>query len=157
MKLTCIFNSISKFFTRAFACNSLIVVAMAVFGYLMNTDEFFKYLSVNQILTFFAFSLLFALSFGIADLLKVNVILKRCVQFVLTYLSLVLVFFLGGSFSSYIESNNVQNKGFSILAISFMFVIIYTVCGLVALLFGFIRNRISESNKQYESIFESKE
>ena len=157
MKLNTVFNVISKFFTRAFACNSLIVVAMSLFGYMTNTDEYSKYLSVKEILTFFVFSLLFALSFAIADLFKNNVILKRCAQFVLTYLSLAVVFFFGGSFSSYVEANNVQNKGFSILAISFMFVIIYTVCGVIALLFGFIKNKISDSKKQYESIFESKE
>lgn len=145
---------ISKFLTRTFSCFSLITLSMALIGSMMNTDELYKYLAVKQIITFFVFSLLFALSFLIADFIRNNVVIKRCMQFVLTYISLVAVFFFGGSFSNYIESNSVQNKGFSILSISFMFVMIYVFCAVIVLICLFIKNRIVNSNKEYKSILE---
>lgn len=152
-----IFDKIYLFFYRAFFCFTFITMAMAVFGKLMNTDELYKYMAVKQLFTFFVFSLLFALSFTVADFIKNNVIIKRTVQFVLTYISLVAVFFLGGSFSNYVEASGVQNQGFSILSISFMFVLIYAVCALIVLIVKFLTGLVLNRSKEYVSIFENKE
>ncbi len=143
----------SVFFKRAFCCFSLITVVMAIVGKLTNTSEFSNYISVNLIISFFLFALLFALSFGIADFVKNNGILRRFIQFVLTFAGVVIVFFVGGAFENYVSTNNVQNKGFSILAISFMFVVIYFVCGLISLVFGFIKSKLSRGNKDYKEMF----
>ena len=70
-----IFDKIYLFFYRAFFCFTFITMAMAVFGKLMNTDELYKYMAVKQLFTFFVFSLLFALSFTVADFIKNNVII----------------------------------------------------------------------------------
>ena len=156
MKLNCLVSVINKFFARTFSCFSLITVAMSLVGLILNTDDMAKYLAVNQILTFFYFSLLFALSFGICDLIKNSSVLRRTFQFVLTYASLVLVFFLGGTFGNYVSENAVQNKGFSILAISFMFVIIYVVCGIIAMALGMISKKANATEEEYKSIFENK-
>lgn len=156
MKLNCFVSAIKKFFTRTFSCFSLITVAMSLVGLIFNTDDMAKYLSVNQILTFFCFALLFAFSFGICDLIKNSNVLRRTLQFILTYASLVVVFFLGGTFGNYISENAVQNVGFSILAISFMFVIIYVFCGVIALVLGLISKKTSCNDDEYKSIFDNK-
>ena len=155
------FNSIiekfSKFLKRTFCCFSLITLSMSIIGIAANTDELNKYMAVKQILTFFVFSMLFALSFFIADFIKNNIIIRRSVQFTLTYASLVVVFLCGGSFSNYVETNNVQNVGFSILSISFIFVIIYVVFAVIVLLSQFIKSKIENSSKEYSSILADKE
>lgn len=152
-----IFDKIYLFFFRTFFCFTFITMGMAIVGNLMNTDELYKYMAVKQLFTFFVFSLLFALSFMIADFFSKNVIIKRTIQFVLTYISLAAVFFFGGSFTNYVEANGVQNTGFSILSISFIFVLIYAVCAVVVLVAKFVAGLVTNRNKEYVSVFENKE
>lgn len=154
--LNVVFDKISQFFKRTFACFGLITVCMALYGYVSNQDEYAKYISVDMLLAFFVFSLLFALSFGIADFIKNNSILRRFAQFVLTYLSVAAVFFFGGVLRNYTEANNVQNTAFTILAISFVYVIIYVVCGAVVLVFNAIKSKLLSKNDDYENMFENK-
>jgi hypothetical protein len=64
------------------------------------------------------------------------------------------VFFAGESFDNYVTQNAVQNKGFSVLAISFVFVIIYVVCSLVALVLSSLRTKLVNRNKDYKDMFQ---
>ena len=150
-----IFEVISSFFRRTFCCFSLVTIAMAAVGKLVSENEFSNYISVNLILSFLTFSLLFALSFLIADFVK-NTVVRRFLQFVLTYASVAVAFFAGGAFENYVLTNAVQNKGFSILAISFVFVIIYVVCGIVTLVVSLVKSKLLNNNKEYKEMFENK-
>ena len=155
-----IFNKIigilSTFVKRTLYCFALIVLGMTLVGFVAGTDETMHYLSSAQMLTFFLFSVLFAVSFFFADFEKKNVIIKRAIQFVLSYASLVAVFLCGGNFENYVEANGVQNPAFSVLSISFMFVVIYCVCGLLVLVSKFVASKIENSSKDYESMFDKK-
>lgn len=152
-----LFYAVSNFFRRTFCCFTLITAAMALIGRVVNKSDFSNYISVDLIVSFLLFSLLFALSFGISDLIKNNGVLKRFLQFILTYASVAVVFFAGGALGRYIEANGVQNKGFSILAISFVFVIIYVVCGLIALVASSVRKKIAGDKEEYSEMFANKE
>lgn len=147
------YDVVSHLIKRLFACFGMLTLIFAIVGRVSNTSEYSKYISVELILSFFAFACLFAVAFAVCDFIKNNSILRRFFQFVLTYAGFVLVFFIGGAFDNYISANSVQNKGFSILAISFVFIIIYVLCGLVSLIFGFIKNKVHNSNKQYDNMF----
>lgn len=146
------FAALSVFFKRSFACFSLIALAFAIVGKIISGNELLKYISVDFVLSFFAFSVLFALSFFLADFIK-NAILRRFLKFVLTYSSFSLVFFAGGAFENYVLSNAIQNKAFSVLAISFIFVIIYVIIGLVALACSAVKVKLDDSNKEYDKMF----
>ena len=147
---------ISTFFRRTFCCFSLQTLVMAVVGTVVTTNEYAKYIAADRIIGFFVFSLLFAVSFLVADFIKDSAIIRRTLQFVLTSVSMAVVFFFGPAFSSYVDANNVQNKGFSILAICFMYVIIYVVCGVVSIVLGSLKKRLTSNDKNYESMFENK-
>jgi len=151
-----VLSAVSAFFRRAFCCFSLLTLVMALVGTLIKSNEYSKYISVDRILSFFVFSLLFALSFAVADLIKESSIIRRTLQFVLTSISMAVVFLFGPAFSSYVDVNNVQNKGFSILAICFVYVIIYVVCGVVSLVIGALRKKLTSGDKEYNSMFENK-
>ena len=151
-----ILGVISKFLRRTFCSFTLVTVAMALVGKLINKSEFSNYISVDHVISFLLFSLLFALSFGISDLIKNNSILRRFSQFILTYASVAVVFFAGGAFGNYVEANAVQNKGFAILAISFVFVIIYVVCGVVSLVASSLRKKFDYNKQEYEEMFVNK-
>ncbi len=151
-----ILTVISTFFRRAFCCFSLVTLTMAVVGTLVTTNEYVKYIASDRILSFFAFSLLFALSFLFADFVKENVIIRRTLQFVLTSISMFLVFIFGGAFGSYVDANNVQNKGFSVLAICFMYVIVYVLCSLFTLVLCALKKKLTCKEKDYDSMFENK-
>ena len=148
------FSVFSLFLKRTFACFSLLTVAFALVGKIVGGNELLNYLSVDFILSFFAFSLLFAFSFFVADFVKNN-ILRRFLQFVFTYIDVAVVFFAGGALENYVLSNAVQNKAFSVLAISFIFVIIYVVLGLLSLVSALIKSKLCNNNKEYSEMFEN--
>lgn len=151
-----IFTVISTFFRRAFCCFSLVTLTMAVVGTLVTANEYAKYIASDRILGFFVFSLLFALSFLIADFVKENAIVRRMLQFVLTSISMALVFIFGGAFGSYVDANNVQNKAFSVLAICFMYVVIYVLCSLLVLVVSVIKKKLTDTEKEYDNMFDNK-
>lgn len=151
-----VYNVISIFIKRVFCCFSLLTLFMAVVGTLITTDEFSKYIATDRIQSFFLFSLMFAVSFFIADFVKENAVIRRTLQFVLTGVSMAVVFIFGSAFDSYIDINNVQNKGFSILAICFMYVIIYVICAIIAVALNAVKKKITGSEKNYDNMFENK-
>ena len=139
---------ITKLFNRAFAVFSIMTVAICAFGLIFNAKELNSYL----VFAFIGFSFALSLSFAIADLLKNNSVLRNTVRFILSYLSLAGVFFLGGPLALH-EYINGSNKGYSILAVSVVFIVIYTVCGLVVLIVNSIKKKAENSDKEYESMF----
>ena len=157
MKFNVIFEKLSTFARRTLYCFALITLGMTFVGSLAKTDDTMHYLASEQMMTFFVFSLLFALSFFIADFVKNNIIVKRTIQFVLSYASLVAVFLFGGTFRNYVEQNSVQNPAFSVLSISFMFVVIYAVAALIVLVSSFLKVRLENSDKEYKSMFDKKD
>ena len=150
MKKTGLF--LSALVRRLTLCFTLIVMTFTAVGIIANVEGMGKGLAVGQLMDFFVFSLLFAVSFGIADFVKNNVIIRRALQFVLSLASLIAVFLTGDSFKSYLAE--MQNPLFSIVAITLFFVVVYTAIALVVLVFGYIRNKITNSGKEYENMFE---
>ena len=143
------FDVIAKFFNRTFCIFTFIVIAVCIFGMIFEVVDLSSYL----IFSFLGFSAMLGLSFLIGDFFKNSSVLRNAVKFILSYVSLVIAFFLGGPLSSYVASNNVSNKSFTILAISLAFVLIYALVGLVVLLVGFITRKVNNSKKDYESMF----
>lgn len=146
---------ISNFFRRTFCAFSLITLSIALVGTFNNTDELYKFVSVKQLFSFFFFSLLFALSFAICDFVKSNAIIRRALQFVLSYASLCAVIFGGGTFKSYVDKNAVQNTPFSVLSISFAFVIIYVICACVVLVAKNVNRKLQNNDKEYDNMFKN--
>lgn len=149
-----VFNMISVFFRRTFCVFSLLLLVMSFIGSTVGADENVKYIASDRILGFFLFSVLFALSFFIADFVKENLVIRRTLQFVLTGISMAAVFLFGPAFSNYVDANNVQNKGFSILAICFVYVVVYVICGALSLAYGAVKKKLTCSDKEYDSMFE---
>lgn len=148
-------EKISLFFRRTFRFFSLLTLSFAVIGLLIKNNEYSKYIAADILISFFIFSALLAISFAISDLVKQNSILKGFIRFILSFASLSVVFFFGGAFNNYVVSNGVQNKGFSILAISFAFVIIYVLCSVISMIFGSISKRVSNSKAEYDNMFDN--
>ncbi len=144
---------ISVLVKRLTLCFTLIVMTFTVVGIIANVQSMGKGLAVAQLMDFFVFSALFAISFGIADFVKNSLILKRTLQFVLSLASLIFVFLTGDSFKSYLAG--MQNPLFSIVAITFFFVVVYTAVALVVLVFGYIKNRVTNSGKEYDKMFDT--
>lgn len=154
MKFITVFEILRKFFIRTFTCFSLLTLSMAFVGLFNKSDELSKYLTVNQIFTFAIISLFFALSFLIADFVKNNTIIRRCVQFVLTYASFIGTWFLRGSLKNHVETNS-HNMAYSLLMISFGFVIAYVVCALIVLLIGAVRKAGTVKEQEYENVYKN--
>ncbi len=132
---------------------TLIVMTFTVVGSFANMEGFGKGLAITQLMTFFVFSCLLAVSFGICDFVKNNTVIRRTLHFVLSYASLALSFFTSSMFKEYLAS--MQNPAFSVLSISFIFVIIYTVVSVVVLVCRFLNNRFTNSNKEYTQLFDT--
>lgn len=145
-------NIVSTFVRRMTLCFTLIVLTFTVVGSFTNMESFGKGLAISQLVSFFLFSVLVAVSFGIADFIKNSSIIRRTVQFVLTYASVVLVFFTSSLFKSYLSG--MQNPAFSILVVTFCFVLIYTCIAVLVLAASFVRNKIINSSKEYVNMFD---
>lgn len=154
MKFNMVFEMIRKFFVRTFTCFSLLTLVMAFVGLFNKSDELSKYLTVNQIFTFAIISLFFALSFLIADFIKNNTIIRRCVQFVLTYASFIGTWFLRGTLKNHVETNS-HNMAYSLLMISFGFVVAYVICALIVLLLGAVKKSAVEKELKYENVYKN--
>ena len=149
-----IIDKIILFFKRAAYCFSFTVIAMAFVGKYLKLDEKMFGMSVDQILTFLLYALLFAASFLIADFIKDNAVIKNAVRFLLSYSSLVSIIMFGGSFESFREMSSTDNPDFSYMVImSMIFVCVYIVVSLLSLLKNFVVAKLTNSNKEYTSIF----
>lgn len=149
-----IIDKIFLFFKRASYCFTFLVASMAFIGrYLKINEEFYK-MSVEQILSFLVYSLLFATSFFIADFIKDNAIIKNAVRFLLTYSSLISIIMLGGTFESFRRFSASENPDFTyIVILSMIFVGVYVAASLLIILRNFIVSKLTDSNKEYTSIF----
>ena len=74
----------TAFVRRTTLCFSLLVLTFTAIGCLTKMEQYLKGLAISELVSFFYFSCLLAVSFGIADFVKNNVIIKRTVQFVLS-------------------------------------------------------------------------
>lgn len=147
-----IINGIVNAFVRRVTLSfTLIVLSFTFIGKFANVEEYFKGLAVSELISFFWFSCLLALSFGIADFIKKNVIIKRTVQFVLTYLSVVVIFFCGTVFKNMLAT--VQNPAFTVVSVTFAFVVVYSIIAFLVLLTKFVMNKILNSKKEYTGMF----
>lgn len=142
---------IKKMISRITLCFTALVMTFTIVGAFADVSASGKGLAIGQLSSFFWLSCLIALSFCICDFIASNAVLRRTMQFVLSYVSVVVVFFLGDYFKTYLSG--MQNPAFSVLAISFMFVIIYTVIAVAVLIFNFVASKLECSEKEYESMF----
>ena len=144
---------LSDFIKRLTLCFTLVVMSFTVVGSIAKVENFGRGLAVSTLVSFFWFSCLISLTFCVCGFINNNLVLRRTAQFLLSMASTVLVFFTADGFGEYISK--IQNRAFSILAICFAFVVIYTLIAVVILVFNFIINKLSNSSKEYTSMFES--
>ena len=144
---------LSDFVKKLTLCFTLIVMCFTTVGSIAKVENFGRGLAVSTLVSFFWFSCLISLTFCVCGFIKNNLVLRRTAQFLLSMASTVLVFFTADGFGEYISK--IQNPAFSILAICFAFVVIYTLIAVVILVFNFIINKLSNSSKEYTSMFES--
>ena len=153
-----IIDKIYLFFKRTVYCFSFTIIAMAVIGKYLNFDEGMMGMSVDQILTFLLYSFLFAASFLIADFIKDNTVIKNAVRFLLSYSSLISIIMFGGSFESFKDLSTTDNPDFSyIVILSMIFTATYVVASVLIMLRNFVVRKLTDSNKQYKSIFTEKD
>lgn len=149
-----IYKKIALFFKRTFMCFSFIIVLMSVVGEFFFAEETMKIMSTSQILTFLLYSVLFGLSFFVADYIKDNAIIKNTVRFLLSFASLIAIVLFGGSFESFSARSSTDNPGFTYLVfLGMVFVSVYVICALLIVLKNFIVNKLTNSNKNYNSLF----
>ena len=150
-----IINYFETFIKRVLCCFALIVLAFCVIGSILNVQATGKVLAVSQLFGFFLFSVLYSISVEISKLFKKNAVLRGAICFILSLASFVAVFFLNSSFSVYLSEK--QNPAYSIIVITFAYVIIYVVCSLIGALFNLLTSRISNSQKEYENVYDIKQ
>ncbi len=140
-------ETIGSFMRRIFSCFSILVLVISISGLINNTDVNSSYLTVDQIMSFFKFSVLFAVIFGACDFIK-NAIIRRSTQFVLTMANVAFVFVKG---SSYVQQS--QNKPFAVMMIFFFAVIVYVILSLIYLIFNVITKKIFTSEENYNEVY----
>lgn len=144
---------LSDFIKNLTLCFTLVVMSFTTVGSIVKIESFGRGLAVSTLVSFFWFSCLISLTFCVCGFINNNLVLRRTAQFLLSMASTVLIFFTGEGFENYLS--NIQNPAFSVLAICFGFVVIYTLIAVAVLIFGFIRNKLSNSTKEYTSMFDS--
>ncbi len=139
---------IKNYFIRLFVCFSLVVIGFCVVASAIGNEKGIMVLAIPSVWTFLAYSAMFSLSFTIASFIRNSVVIKRCVQFLLSFASLGIIL-PGNTFVS-----EGQNPAFRILLIALMFIIIYTLCALILFVFKYFSNMSTNRYKDYDSIFE---
>lgn len=142
---------IKKWFYRTILCFTLVVTGFSIIG-LSYGDMNTMYCS--QILYLLLFSALIGVSFGVADGIKANSVLKASVQFVCSYLSFVLCFYVLEASKNFKYSNN---KILGIIATTLLFVGVYAVIAVGTAAFKKIINARKNAKKEYENQFDIKE
>lgn len=145
-------NVIASLVRRTTLCFTATVMCFAVVGSLADIEQTGKGLAIGQLTDFFVFSLILGAVFAACDFIKNNSVIRRTLQFVLTYAGFALVFFTGSIFKEHLEQ--MQNPAFSVLVVSFIFVVAYIAVALISLLIGFLVNRTENRSKEYVNMFE---
>ena len=148
-------NLLESFFKRTFLCFSMIVLVFTFTGSILNVEDSGKVLAVSQLMGFFSFSFLFSLSAELSFIFKKNSVVKGAVKFILSLVSFVLVFFTNTSFSLYLEEK--QNPAFSVIVITFVYVLIYAACSLFGLAYKSLKNKLENSLKAYDNVYIDKQ
>ena len=137
-----------KFVKRALVCFALIILGFVCARLVIGNGQSAMNFDINQMLVLFYFSCLFSLSFTVASFIKKSAVLRRAVQFVLSFLSSFVIIFS----SSFVSEG--QNPAFRILLIGFVFVVIYAVCSAVVLISAYVYNKLTNSGKEYVNMFD---
>lgn len=140
-----------KWFYRTILCFTLVVTGFAIVGLsygAMNT------MFCSQILYLLLFSALIGVSFGVADGIKTNAVLKASVQFVCSYLSFVLCFYVLEASKNFAYSNN---KILGMIATTLLFVGIYVVVFAVVFAFKKVLTARKTAKLEYQNQFDIKE
>lgn len=153
-------NNLSKLASKILYCGvlcfTLIVVFLSVIGTLAGED-IMSALPCSMLLWTLLFSFLTAIAFAISALLKslkVNTVVNCAVHFVLTYISFLLVYVIGGGADAYLgKVSAAQNRVFSIIMMSFCFIGIYAVVGLIRMCAATIRHQFKVKNAEYENVY----
>ena len=135
---------------------SVIIMVMAIIGQNAG-DGVLAALPCTVLLWTLLFSFLVSVSREICEILKkrnVNTVAVYAIHFVLTYLSFLLVYiFLGGA-NVYLSSAFAsQNKIFTVIIMSFFYIGIYAVLGLVKAVIVTFRKKKSGKNDNYQNLY----
>ncbi len=144
-------NIIKKWFYRTILCFTLVVTGFAIVGLSFNA---MNTLFCSQVLYLLLFSALIGVSFGVSDGIKTNSVLKASVQFVCSYLSFVLCFYVLEASKNFAYTGN---KILGIIATTLLFVGIYVVISFGVVMFRKIVSSRKSSKEQYENQFDIQE
>jgi len=143
-----IIDVLGKFAKRALVCFALVILGFICARLAIGNEHSAVNFDINQMLVLFYFSCLFSLSFTIASFIKNSAVIRRTVQFVLSFLSCFVIIFS----NSFVSDG--QNPAFRILLIGFVFVVIYAVCSAVVLISGYVYNKLVNGGKEYVNMFD---
>lgn len=143
-----IIDVLGKFVKRALVCFALVILGFICARLAIGNEHSAVNFDINQMLVLFYFSCLFSLSFTIASFIKNSAVIRRTVQFVLSFLSCFVIIFS----NSFVSEG--QNPAFRILLIGFVFVVIYAVCSAVVLVSGYVYNKLVNGGKEYVNMFD---
>lgn len=143
-----IIDVLGKFVKRALVCFALVILGFICARLAIGNEHSAVNFDINQMLVLFYFSCLFSLSFTIASFIKNSAVIRRTVQFVLSFLSCFVIIFS----NSFVSDG--QNPAFRILLIGFVFVVIYAVCSAVVLISGYVYNKLVNGGKEYVNMFD---
>lgn len=141
----------NKWLKRSTLCFTLVMLGMSLAGFAVKPDS--NALFCSQILYILLFSVLVGISFGAADFVKNNAVIRRAVQFVLSYVSFALTFYLGGAGKNYFE-NQSTNKAFTVICTTLIFIGIYVVAAFLVFAFAKAKESFANRNKKYEKQFD---
>ena len=142
----------SKWIFQTSLCFTLTVTAFALAGFALRPDA--NALFCSQLLYMLAFSALIGLTFSICSLFKGNAVIRRTFQFVLSYASFALTFFLGGAGKGYLDSQS-SNKVFTVVCMSFIFIGVYFVIAALVCGFDAAKSAFWRRGEKYEKQFEN--
>lgn len=143
-----IIEVLGKFVKRALVCFALVILGFICARLAIGNEHSAVNFDINQMLVLFYFSCLFSLSFTIASFIKNSAVIRRTVQFVLSFLSCFVIIFS----NSFVSEG--QNPAFRILLIGFVFVVIYAVCSAAVLISGYVYNKLVNGGKEYVNMFD---
>lgn len=137
---------LTKLLKRTTLCFTLLTFFFAVAGYAVKPDA--NAIMCSELLYMLLFSLMIGISFCICDFVKKNSVVRRALQFVLSYVSFALMFFVGGAGKTFID-NLSQNKAFTIICVSLVFIGVYVVIAALHIGFGALSNMLKNSKQKY--------
>ncbi len=146
-----VIHYIKYYFMSFCICNTMIISFFALMGKIMNMSGTHRGLDVNELGTFLALSALIALSLTLSSLIKFNSVIKGIVRILLCYGSFAATILTSRIFAEYSKTS--QNPAYTVLVLSFAFILIYALVSLFVFLAKLLYKKIIEEKQEYTKQF----